>query len=222
GSFSALVEMVPISSTEQMPMPYALRRARLTARVSATRISAPRTSGETLDGSASPWPTKPEEPLDGKTVALRTNRFAPESHSESTASTWMPLHLLRRASRSSPVCVTYQLPLMIWSSPALKENWKSLVMDARRSVARREKGAVPLASRIFSRSNLLKFKTDLVSNLESFIKPPMLSNDNIHHTVNFVKWCCPTITQTAIFRVWPRPNSSLFGFLRNSNVSYSA
>ena len=28
-----------ISSTEQMPMPYALRRARLTARVSATRIS---------------------------------------------------------------------------------------------------------------------------------------------------------------------------------------
>src|SRR5580658_2613182 len=28
----------PISSTEQMPIPYALRRARLTARVSATRI----------------------------------------------------------------------------------------------------------------------------------------------------------------------------------------
>ncbi len=44
----------PISSTEQMPMPYALRRARLTARVSATRISAPWTRGETLEGSASP------------------------------------------------------------------------------------------------------------------------------------------------------------------------
>ena len=47
-------EFVPISSTEQIPMPYALRRARLTARVSAMRISAPRTSGETLEGSASP------------------------------------------------------------------------------------------------------------------------------------------------------------------------
>jgi len=44
----------PISSTEQMPMPYALRRARFTARVSATRISAPWTRKETLDGSASP------------------------------------------------------------------------------------------------------------------------------------------------------------------------
>src|ERR1700730_4416731 len=42
----------PISSTEQMPIPYALRRARLTARVSATRISAPWTRGETLEGSA--------------------------------------------------------------------------------------------------------------------------------------------------------------------------
>jgi len=32
--------------------------------------------------------------LDGKTVALRTNRLAAESHSESTASTWIPQHLL--------------------------------------------------------------------------------------------------------------------------------
>ena len=47
-------EFDPISSTEQIPMPYALRRARLTARVSAIRISAPRTSKETLEGSASP------------------------------------------------------------------------------------------------------------------------------------------------------------------------
>jgi len=53
-SFSIEPVPVPISSTEQMPMPYALRSARLTARVSATRISAPRTSGETLDGSALP------------------------------------------------------------------------------------------------------------------------------------------------------------------------
>src|SRR6266550_599161 len=41
----------PISSTEQIPMPYALRNARLTARVSAMRISAPRTHSDTLDGS---------------------------------------------------------------------------------------------------------------------------------------------------------------------------
>src|SRR5437879_1855279 len=38
----------PISSTEQMPIPYALRSARLTARVSATRISAPCTRAETF------------------------------------------------------------------------------------------------------------------------------------------------------------------------------
>src|SRR5207244_3531675 len=51
----------PISSTEQMPIPYALRSARLTALVSATRISAPFMSGETLEGSASPSPTKPRQ-----------------------------------------------------------------------------------------------------------------------------------------------------------------
>jgi hypothetical protein len=27
----------------------------------------------------------------------------------------------------------------------------------------------------------------------------MLSNDNIYHTVNFVKWCCSATTPTAIF-----------------------
>src|SRR5450755_292239 len=108
-----------------MPIPYAFRKARLTARVSATRISAPRTSEETLDGSASPYPTKPEDPLVGKTVALRTNRFAAESHSESTASTWMPVHFLRRANPINPVCVTYQQLLMNCKSPLLREKLKS-------------------------------------------------------------------------------------------------
>src|SRR5215469_13161747 len=75
GTFLALDGMDdPISSTEQMPMPYALRNARLTARVSATRISAPRTSGETLEGSASPYPTKPRHVLDLKTIALKAQR----------------------------------------------------------------------------------------------------------------------------------------------------
>src|SRR5271165_5507397 len=124
-NFSPVFGIVPISSTEQIPMPYALRRARLTARVSATRISAPRTSVETLDGSASPYPTKPREPLDGKTVALRTNRFAPASHIESTASTWMPLHLLRRANPIRPVCVTYQQLSMNCNSPLLNEKLNS-------------------------------------------------------------------------------------------------
>src|SRR5436190_4541155 len=64
----------PISSTEQMPTPYAFRNARFTARVSATRISAPYTSGETLDGSASPYPVKPLHLGDLKTVALNTQR----------------------------------------------------------------------------------------------------------------------------------------------------
>src|SRR6266568_7377376 len=64
----------PISSTEQIPMPYALRKARLTARVSATRISAPRTTAETFEGSASPYPTNPLQAVDRKTVALNAHR----------------------------------------------------------------------------------------------------------------------------------------------------
>ena len=58
------LENAPNSSTEQRPIPYALRRARLTARVSAMRNSAPCTMEETLEGSASPYPTKPFEPAD--------------------------------------------------------------------------------------------------------------------------------------------------------------
>src|SRR4051812_46328209 len=64
----------PISSTEQSPMPYALRSARLTARVSAIRISAPWTRGETFDGSASPYPTNPLQVRDLNTVPLKTHR----------------------------------------------------------------------------------------------------------------------------------------------------
>ncbi len=48
------LERAPNSSTEQRPIPYAFRCARLTARVSATRISAPRTREDTFEGSASP------------------------------------------------------------------------------------------------------------------------------------------------------------------------
>ena len=66
----------PISSTEQMPIPYALRSARFTARVSATRISAPRTRSEVLEGSASPYPTKPLHFDVLNTVALNAQRDA--------------------------------------------------------------------------------------------------------------------------------------------------
>ena len=48
--------------------------ARFTARVSATRISAPRTRSETLEGSASPYPTKPGVSRDLHTVALNAYR----------------------------------------------------------------------------------------------------------------------------------------------------
>jgi len=92
---------VPISSIEQTPIPYALRRARLTARVSATRISAPRTREETLEdrrrsqqsGGALGWEDR----------RLKDEPVAAESHSESTASTWIPQHLLMldNAPRSS-------------------------------------------------------------------------------------------------------------------------
>src|SRR5205823_10705790 len=68
--------MEATSSTEQMPMPYAFRKARLTARVSATRISAPCISGETLEGSASPYPTNPLHVLVLNTVALKAQRCA--------------------------------------------------------------------------------------------------------------------------------------------------
>src|ERR1019366_4756117 len=68
-------ETDPISSTEQIPIPYALRRARLTARVSATRISAPWTRNETLEGSASPYATNPSDLPARKTVALKVQRL---------------------------------------------------------------------------------------------------------------------------------------------------
>src|ERR1700688_2346416 len=77
----------PISSTEQMPIPYALRKARLTARVSATRISAPWTSSETLDGSASPYPTNPSDLPVRKTVALKVQRLFDGSQKLETIST---------------------------------------------------------------------------------------------------------------------------------------
>src|SRR5438309_405973 len=68
--------MEATSSTEQMPMPYAFHKARLTARVSATRISAPCISGETLEGSASPYPTNPLHVLVLNTEALKAQRCA--------------------------------------------------------------------------------------------------------------------------------------------------
>src|SRR5664280_2208691 len=61
------------------------------------------------------------------TDAVRTKRLAAESHSESTASTWIPRHLLRRASLTSPVCVTNQ-PFSSWiTSPLAKEKLNCLV-----------------------------------------------------------------------------------------------
>ena len=78
-----------------------------------------------MEGSASPYPTKPDEFLVGYTVALRTNRFAKGSQSEATASTWMPRHLLRHASRRRPVCVTYQLLLSKSKSPGAISTRKS-------------------------------------------------------------------------------------------------
>src|SRR5512142_2009313 len=75
----------PRSSTEQIPIPYALRSARFTARVSAMRISAPRTKWDTFDGSASPKPTKRWDVLDGYTVALKTYRADEGSQNSLTA-----------------------------------------------------------------------------------------------------------------------------------------
>src|SRR6266550_7243681 len=77
----------PISSTEQIPMPYALRRARFTARVSATRISEPRTTAETFDGSASPYPTNPMQVGDLYTVALNAHRDSAGSEKFATGLT---------------------------------------------------------------------------------------------------------------------------------------
>src|SRR5438874_5756501 len=98
----------PSSSTEQIPMPYALRRARFTARVSATRISAPCTSGETLDGSASPNALKRASPPERLAVALTTHRRVIASQNSGSSSTSIPEQLRRAATLSSPACVTYQ------------------------------------------------------------------------------------------------------------------
>src|SRR6516162_4517669 len=93
-----VVGSAPSSSTEQSPIPYALRRARLTARVSATRISAPRTTEETFAGSASPYPTKPFEFWSLYTTARKTQRFASGSESRSSRYVLIPQHC-RRAAR---------------------------------------------------------------------------------------------------------------------------
>src|ERR1035441_2180278 len=121
GSLSPVFGTVPISSTEQMPIPYALRKARLTARVSATRISAPRTSEETLDGSASPYPTKPLQFLDLKTVALNAQRPSAGLQNALTGQTRIPAHRLRFARLMSPECVTYQWLLRYSTCPARRD-----------------------------------------------------------------------------------------------------
>src|SRR5437899_13037751 len=98
----------PISSTEQIPMPYALRRARFTARVSATRISAPWTRADTFEGSASPYPTKPLQTPDLKTVALNAHRVAAGSENFPMHSTFIPAHFFLCAILSRPAWLTYQ------------------------------------------------------------------------------------------------------------------
>src|ERR1700687_5882171 len=98
-------------------MPYALRRARFTARASATRISAPRTSAETLEGSASPYATNPSDFPARKTVALKVQRLFDASQKGETISEWIPEQPRRDDNRNRPACVTYQRPSKQIMSP---------------------------------------------------------------------------------------------------------
>src|SRR5271167_3603304 len=95
-------ENAPSSSTEQRPIPYALRNARLTARVSATRISAPRTREETFEGSASPWPEMPFRPRVLYTVALKTQWFAVGLERFDSTEVSIARHRRRAAMRNKP------------------------------------------------------------------------------------------------------------------------
>src|ERR1700739_627102 len=88
-----------ISSTVEKPIPQALRRARLTARGSATRISAPRTREETLEGSASPYPTKALQG-DVRTTALNTQRLAEISVICCSRLVSIPKHFLLCSNRT--------------------------------------------------------------------------------------------------------------------------
>src|SRR5262245_51932752 len=88
-------------------MPYALRRARLTARVAAMRISAPCTIDETFEGSAAPYPTKAFNILGPYTTALKTQRLAAVSEKRRSRTVFMAEQRCLCAHRSSPECVTY-------------------------------------------------------------------------------------------------------------------
>src|SRR5262249_15040526 len=63
-----------------MPIPYALRSARFTAPVSATLISAPRTSSDTLEASASPYPTKPRHAQRRRSVTTAARAYVYLTH----------------------------------------------------------------------------------------------------------------------------------------------
>jgi hypothetical protein len=67
----------PTSSIEQMPIPYALRRARLRSLVSATRIAAPWTRKATFEASAPPKPWQVPTPhLCRANLLLRRHKVA--------------------------------------------------------------------------------------------------------------------------------------------------
>ena len=85
--------------------------ARLTARVSATRISAPWTRDETLEGSASPYPTKPPDSSCTCKLWLRM----PNDEHRRYRSTGQARHGFRCSDSDAPIasnpeCVTYHLP----------------------------------------------------------------------------------------------------------------
>src|SRR5271155_5433932 len=79
----------------------------------------------------------------------------------------MPLHLLRRANLSSPICVTYHWPLITWRSPFFTDRWKSPVSIFKDCVPRFSPHNC-LARRIFSRH---RFRQAM---LQGFLGPILL------------------------------------------------
>src|SRR5437660_4999336 len=94
-------------------------------------MSAPRTSGETFDGSASPYPLNPLHFGDLKIVARKTQREL--AGSEDGRINWVriPRQFRRTANRRRPACLTYQPPFRYTMSPSATDSdvvWMSFLI----------------------------------------------------------------------------------------------
>src|ERR1700690_3198218 len=99
-----------------------------------------------MDGSASPYPTKPLQFLDLKTVALNAQRPAEGLQNPITGQTTIPAHRLRFARLNSPVCVTYQWLLRYSKCPEKTDKRCVETSDVKQAMAESGNGPQTFAA----------------------------------------------------------------------------